>query len=142
MDGRAGIRRNLDALPADARTKHPGCSCLCWRETPRHDRSDYCSGGFHPGAVDGRTIAWRACPPKCSRCCGSKYSGRTFCCAAGLLIATGIRRLPPHRARPTALLFAGLAFVGMVFVKLPLLVVLLALALLSVAATAVGNTRT
>jgi len=62
--------------------------------------------------------------------------------AAGLLIATGIRRLPPHRARPTALLFAGLAFVGMVFVKLPLLVVLLALALLSVAATAVGNTRT
>ena len=62
--------------------------------------------------------------------------------AAGLLIATGIRLLRPHRTRPTALLFAGLAFVGMAFVKLPLLVVLLALAPLSIGATAVGNTRT
>ena len=30
--------------------------------------------------------------------------------AAGLLIATGIRMLLPHRGRPTALLFAALAF--------------------------------
>jgi chromate transporter len=31
--------------------------------------------------------------------------------AAGLLIATGVRLLMPHRGRPAALLFAGLAFV-------------------------------
>jgi chromate transporter len=61
--------------------------------------------------------------------------------AAGLIIATGIRLLMPHRARPTALLFTGLAFVGMAFTKLPLLVVLLALAPMSIAATAVGGTK-
>jgi chromate transporter len=61
--------------------------------------------------------------------------------AAGLIIATGIKLLMPHRARPTALLFTGLAFVGMAFTKLPLLVVLLALAPMSIAATAVGGTK-
>jgi chromate transporter len=33
--------------------------------------------------------------------------------AAGLMIATGIRLLLPHRSRRTALLFAALAFAGM-----------------------------
>lgn len=47
--------------------------------------------------------------------------------AAGLLIATGVRLLMPHRGRPAALLFAGLAFVLMAFSKLPLLVILLSL---------------
>jgi len=41
--------------------------------------------------------------------------------AAGLMIATGIRLLMPHRSRQTALLFAALAFTGMVVAKLPLL---------------------
>jgi chromate transporter len=54
--------------------------------------------------------------------------------AAGLLIATGIRLLLPHRARRGALVFAALAFAGMVVLKLPLLVVLLGLAPLSIAA--------
>ena len=61
--------------------------------------------------------------------------------AAGLLIATGIRLLKPHRARPAALLFAGMAFAGMAFIKLPLLLVLLTLAPLSIGLTAVRNTR-
>jgi chromate transporter len=61
--------------------------------------------------------------------------------AAGLLIASGIRLLLPHRARPAALLFATLAFAGMVFTKLPLLVVLLTLAPISIAATAFGGVR-
>jgi chromate transporter len=61
--------------------------------------------------------------------------------AAGLLIATGIRLLRPHRAHPTALLFAGLAFAGLGFVKLPLLLVLLGLAPLSIGVTAAGITR-
>jgi chromate transporter len=55
--------------------------------------------------------------------------------AAGLLIATGIRLLMPHRARRTVLLFAGCAFAGMALTKLPLLIVLLGLAPLSIAAT-------
>src|SRR5262249_56447548 len=46
--------------------------------------------------------------------------------AAGLLIATGVRLLMPHR-RPTALLFAALAFALITFAHLPLLVVLFAL---------------
>jgi chromate transporter len=64
--------------------------------------------------------------------------GGVSAAAAGLLIATGIRLLRPHRARPMALFFAGLAFAGMAFVKLPLLIVLLGLAPLSIAATAAG----
>jgi chromate transporter len=54
--------------------------------------------------------------------------------AAGLLIATGIRLLLPHRKRPLALLFAAAAFVALVFLKLPLLVVVLVLAPLGMAA--------
>jgi chromate transporter len=53
--------------------------------------------------------------------------------AAGLLIATGMRLLLPHRGRRAALLFAALAFAGMAFTKLPLLAVLLGLAPLSIA---------
>jgi chromate transporter len=54
--------------------------------------------------------------------------------AAGLLIATGIRLLLPHRGRPAALLSAAVAFAAIVFAKLPLLLVVLALAPLSIAA--------
>lgn len=61
--------------------------------------------------------------------------------AAGLLIATGIRLLMPHRRRGTALLFAALAFAGMVLTKLPLLVVLIGLAPLSIAAAGLETAR-
>jgi chromate transporter len=52
--------------------------------------------------------------------------------AAGLLIATGIRMLMPHRRRAAALIFAGLAFGLIVVGKLPLLVVLFGLLPLSI----------
>ena len=61
--------------------------------------------------------------------------------AAGLMIATGIRLLMPHRNRRTALLFAALAFTGMAFVKLPLLVVLLGLAPVSIAVARITSAR-
>jgi chromate transporter len=61
--------------------------------------------------------------------------------AAGLMIATGIRLLMPHRSRQTALLFAALAFTGMVVAKLPLLVVLLGLAPLSIAVAGITSAR-
>jgi chromate transporter len=53
--------------------------------------------------------------------------------AAGLLIATGIRLLRPHRGRPLALAFAGLAFLGLGILKLPLLAVIAGLVPLSIA---------
>lgn len=53
--------------------------------------------------------------------------------AAGLLIATGIRLLRPHRGRPAALIFAALAFGLMAFTRLPLLVVLFGLVPVSIA---------
>lgn len=52
--------------------------------------------------------------------------------AAGLLIATGLRLLRPHRRRPIALAFAALAFTGLGLAKLPLLVVVLGLVPLSI----------
>jgi chromate transporter len=61
--------------------------------------------------------------------------------AAGLLIGTGLRFLLPHRGRPLALLFAGLAFSGMAFTRLPLPVVLLGLAPVAVAATTLESPR-
>jgi chromate transporter len=61
--------------------------------------------------------------------------------AAGLMIATGIRLLMPHRSRQTALLFAALAFTGMVVAKLPLLVVLFGLAPGSIAIAGIASPR-
>src|SRR6266478_6512329 len=61
--------------------------------------------------------------------------------AAGLMIATGIRLLLPHRSRRTALLFAALAFAGMALTKLPLLFVLLGLAPVSIAVAGIASTR-
>jgi chromate transporter len=61
--------------------------------------------------------------------------------AAGLLIATGVRLLMPHRRRPTALLFAALAFVLITFAHLPLLIVLFGLVPLSIAVAGVGSAR-
>jgi chromate transporter len=53
--------------------------------------------------------------------------------AAGLLIATGVRLLLPHRRRLVALAFAALAFAGLALVQLPLLIVVLGLVPLSIA---------
>lgn len=53
--------------------------------------------------------------------------------AAGLIIATGIRLLLPHRRRPLALAVAALAFAGLAFAKLPLLVVVVGLMPVSIA---------
>jgi chromate transporter len=61
--------------------------------------------------------------------------------AAGLMIATGIRLLMPHRGRRTALLSAALAFTGMAVIKLPLLVVLLGLAPISIAVAGIASAR-
>ncbi len=61
--------------------------------------------------------------------------------AAGLLIATGIRLLTPHRRRLAAVLFAALACGLMAFSKLPLLAVLFGLAPLSIAVAAIGNPK-
>jgi len=61
--------------------------------------------------------------------------------AAGLLIATGLKLLLPHRGRPVALLFAALAFVGMGFTRLPLPIVLLGLAPLSIAIAGIASIR-
>jgi chromate transporter len=61
--------------------------------------------------------------------------------AAGLLIATGLNMLRPHRHRPQALIMAALAFGGMAFTKLPLLVVLFGVALLSIAVTSFETAR-
>jgi chromate transporter len=61
--------------------------------------------------------------------------------AAGLLIATGIKMLLPHRSRPQALVVAALAFGGMAFTKLPLLAVLIGVALFSLIATEIENAR-
>jgi chromate transporter len=61
--------------------------------------------------------------------------------AAGLLIATGIKLLTPHRRRPAALLFAALAFGLMAFSKLPLLVVLFSLVPLSIAVAGIENAK-
>jgi chromate transporter len=62
--------------------------------------------------------------------------------AAGLLIATGIKLLMPHRGRPTAVLFAALACGLMAFSRLPLLVVLFGLAPLSIAVAGFESART
>jgi chromate transporter len=56
--------------------------------------------------------------------------------AAGLLVATGVRLLLPHRHRPVAILFAALALVLLAFSKSPLLAVLFMLAPASIAVAA------
>jgi chromate transporter len=61
--------------------------------------------------------------------------------AAGLLVATGVRLLLPHRRRPAALVFAALSFGLIAFGGLPLLVVLFVLVPLSIAVAAIENAR-
>jgi chromate transporter len=61
--------------------------------------------------------------------------------AAGLLIATGVRLLMPHRHRPAALLVAALAFGLITFGRLPLLVVLLGLVPISIVVAGIENAR-
>jgi len=53
--------------------------------------------------------------------------------AAGLIIATGLRLLLPHRRRPVALAVAALAFGGLAVAKLPLLIVVVGLVPVSIA---------
>ena len=71
-----------------------------------------------------------------------KILGGLSAAAAGLLIATGIKMLLPHRNRPTALFFAALAFAGIVIAKLSLLIVLLGLVPLSIAVAAIEGLQT
>jgi chromate transporter len=54
--------------------------------------------------------------------------------AAGLLVATGLRMMLPHRGSPAAVIFASFGFLLMALAKLPLLIVLIGLAPLSIAA--------
>src|SRR5262247_2254240 len=61
--------------------------------------------------------------------------------AAGLLIATGIKMLMPHRRRAAALIFTGLAFGLMAVGKLPLLVVLFGLLPLSIGVAGLEHLR-
>jgi chromate transporter len=56
--------------------------------------------------------------------------------AAGLIVATDLRLLWPHRHNPKAIVFAALALMMLVMGKLPLLAVLLILAPASIAAAA------
>jgi chromate transporter len=68
--------------------------------------------------------------------------GGVSAAAAGLLIATGLRMLRPHRSRPEALMIAALAFGGIVFTNLPFLMVLFSLAALGIAVAGIESTRT
>ncbi len=61
--------------------------------------------------------------------------------AAGLMIATGIKLLMPHRRSPAAVLFAALAFGLTAFTKLPLLVVLFSLTPLSIGVACIEAKR-
>jgi len=61
--------------------------------------------------------------------------------AAGLMIATGLRLLRPHRRHPPTLALAALAFAGLALARLPLLAVLLVLAPLSVGTTLLTRAR-
>ena len=70
-----------------------------------------------------------------------KILGGISAAAGGMLMATGIKMLMPHRRRPAALLFAVLAFAGIIFVKLPLLAVLAGLVPLSIAVAGVMSRR-
>ena len=70
-----------------------------------------------------------------------KILGGISAAAAGLLIATGIKMLMPHRRRPAAMFFAALAFAGIIFAKLPLLAVLVGLVPLSIAVAGLMNLR-
>jgi chromate transporter len=70
-----------------------------------------------------------------------KVLGGISAAAAGLLIATGIKMLMPHRRRPAALFFAALAFAGIILAKLPLLTVLVGLVPLSIAVAGVMSPK-
>ena len=59
--------------------------------------------------------------------------------AAGLLIATGLRLLLPHRRRPLVIGLVALALVLMAFSRLPLPIVLLALLPLGIALSTAGR---
>jgi chromate transporter len=67
--------------------------------------------------------------------------GGVSAAAAGLLTATGLRMLRPHRSRPEALMIAALAFGGIVFTNLPFLMVLFSLAALGIVVAGIESTR-
>jgi len=62
--------------------------------------------------------------------------GGVSAAATGLLIATGLRLLLPHRRQPFVIALAVLALALMVFIRLSLPIVLLALLPLSIALSA------
>src|SRR5499427_3749518 len=68
--------------------------------------------------------------------------GGVSAAAAGLLIATGLRLLLPHRRRALVIGLTVLALVIMVFSRLPLPIVLLALLPLSIALSAAADYET
>ena len=70
-----------------------------------------------------------------------KILGGLSAAAAGLIIATGIKMLMPHRRLPAALFFAALAFAGIIVAKLPHLAVLAGLVPLSIAVAGVMSRR-
>jgi chromate transporter len=61
--------------------------------------------------------------------------------AAGMIVATGIRILRPHRRRPVALVFVVLAFAALAICRLPLWLIVPVLVPLSIAATAAVEAR-
>jgi chromate transporter len=61
--------------------------------------------------------------------------------AAGLLIATGVRLLRPHRRQPAACALAALAFGLIAFARLPLMEVLFGLAPVGIVVAGTGNAR-
>ena len=141
VDGRAGIRRDVGSLPIHARTKH------CRHHELR--RVEAARVGWAITAVAGFVLI----PWAVGLSLGGLYFryahlavlqkilGGLSSAAAGLMIATEIRLLAPHRARRTALLFTLLAFAGVIVLNLPLLVVLLGLAPISIAAPGIEHAR-
>src|SRR6516162_6654025 len=117
--------------------------------------SGYCRSGRSPSAVSRRTTSSgpgsRASPSGLALgllCLEYAHLpvlrnilGGIAVTAAGLLLATDVRLLLPHRRRPAALVFAALSFGLIAFGGLPLLVVLFGLVPLSIAVAGVEAAR-
>src|SRR3954453_15151888 len=140
MASQAGIRRHRQPLPIPARTQHYRHRGLHRDETARRGRRHRCSCGFSYTLGTG-IGSGPAVPDPGAVSVAAKHSCGLSAAAAGLLIATGIRLLLPHRTRPAAIGFAVLAFGLVTFGKLPLLIVLFGLVPISIAVAAVQTAR-
>jgi len=141
VDNRTGFRRYRELVPVSARSEHCRHRRLRRNKAARHSRGNRRCAGFllipwTIGFVLGLMYLQHAHHPVLQNILGGISA-----VAAGLLIATGIRMLLPHRGRPTALLFAALAFGLMGFGSLPLLVVLFSLVPLSIAVAGFQSAR-